>query len=118
MMILYLYSKCSSCQKARRFLEKKKIPVAIKEITQESPSIAELQQMLKCQNNNIKKLLNTSGQLYREMHLSEKLNDIPTNEVLALLSRHGMLVKRPFLLGDDFGLVGYNEVEWSQKFAV
>lgn len=114
-MIIYLYSKCSSCQKALRFLEKRKIFLAIKEITKEPPSIAELERMLKFQNNRIKKLVNTSGQLYREMHLSEKLNDRPTHEILALLSHHGMLVKRPFLLGDDFGLVGFNEIEWSQK---
>lgn len=114
-MIVYLYRKCSTCQDALRFLEKKKVAITIKEITREPPSIAELQKMLKFQNGNIKKLLNTSGQLYREMRLSEKLKDMSTAEVLALISQHGMLVKRPFLLAEDFGLTGFDEKEWSQK---
>ncbi len=114
-MIVYIYSKCSTCQSALRFLEKKKVAFTAKEITKEPPTIAELQKMLKFQNGNIKKLLNSSGQLYREMQLSEKLDDMPLTEVLALLSQQGMLVKRPFLLGEEFGLTGFNEKEWSQK---
>jgi Spx/MgsR family transcriptional regulator len=114
-MILYLYSKCSTCQKALRFLEKQKIKnIVIKEITKEPPSIHELQQMLKYQNDNLKKLFNTSGQLYRELNLSEKLKEMPLEEALKLLSQHGMLVKRPFLLGKDFGLTGFNETEWTK----
>jgi arsenate reductase-like glutaredoxin family protein len=70
--------------------------------------------MLDFQQGYLKKLLNTSGQLYREMHLSEELKTMPPSQTLALLSQHGMLVKRPFLLGDDFGLTGFNEEEWSR----
>ena len=114
-MIVYLYSKCSTCKSALRFLEKKNVDLTVKEITKEPPTIGELQKMLQFQNGNIKKLFNTSGQLYREMGLSKKLDDMPMAEVLALLSQHGMLVKRPFLLGEDFGLIGFNEKEWSQK---
>ena len=114
-MMVYLYSKCSTCQIALRFLEKKKVAITVKEITKETPTIVELQKMLKFQNGNIKKLLNTSGLLYREMQLSKKLDDMPVVEVLDLLSQHGMLVKRPFLLGENFGLTGFSEKEWLQK---
>ena len=116
-MIVYLHSKCSTCQKALRYLESKKIAVTLKDIVTEPPSIKELQKMLNFQNGNVNKLLNTSGQLYREMQLSQKLKEMPTEEVLALLSQHGMLIKRPFLLDDKFGLTGFKETEWSQKIA-
>jgi arsenate reductase (glutaredoxin) len=72
--------------------------------------------MLQFQQGNIKKLLNTSGQLYREMQLSEKLNNWTHPQVLKLLNQHGMLVKRPFFLGMDFGLVGFKEEEWAVQF--
>lgn len=113
-MILYIYSKCSTCQQALRFLEKikGKDSFTIKEITVTPPSLKELQQMLKFQNGNLKKLFNTSGQLYRELHLNEKLSDMTLDESLKLLTEHGMLVKRPFLLGENFGLTGFKEAEW------
>ena len=114
-MIIYLHSKCSTCQNAQRFLEEKKIAITIKDITKQPPSIEELQKMLGFQNGNLTKLLNTSGELYREMRLSSKLKDMSLPEILVLLSCHGMLIKRPFLLGDDFGLTGFKEAEWSQK---
>lgn len=111
-MNLYIYSKCSTCQKALRFLEKLKLSYTTKEITEEPPTLQELHRMLKFQNGNLKKLFNTSGQLYREWHLNEKLNDMPLNDALTLLNENGMLVKRPFLLGKDFGVTGFNEAEW------
>jgi arsenate reductase len=114
-MIIYVYSKCSTCQQAVRFLEQKKITFIRKEITDTPPSIKELQTMLKYAQGNLKKLFNSSGQLYRELQLTGKLKEMPEIEALKLLSEHGMLVKRPFLLGDDFGLTGFKESEWSQK---
>mgnify|MGYP000075392184 CR=1 FL=1 len=114
-MIVYVYHKCSTCQNALRFLEKKKIAFTIKEITKQPPSVEELHRMLAWQGGNIKKLLNTSGLLYREMNLSEKLKDMTTEEILSLLSGHGMLIKRPFLIGEEFGLTGFKEAEWIQK---
>ncbi len=114
-MIIYLHRKCSTCQIAERFLGKKNIAVTIKDITKEPPSIEELQRMLDFQKGNVTKLLNTSGQLYREMQLSKKLKDMTIPEILLLLSQNGMLVKRPFLLGSDFGLTGFKEEEWTQK---
>jgi arsenate reductase len=115
-MILYAYSKCTTCQHAFKFLEHKNITYNLKEIKQFAPTIEELTLMLKFQNGNLKKLFNTSGDLYREMKLSEKLNDLSLEESLKLLSNHGMLVKRPFLLDKDFGLVGFKEADWEVKF--
>lgn len=114
-MIIYLYSKCSTCKKALHFLKNKKITFTLKEITKEPPTILELKKMLNFKEGNIKKLLNTSGLLYREMRLGEKLNDMSVDQILTLLNQNGMLIKRPFLLTDDFGLTGFNEREWSQK---
>lgn len=114
-MNVYIYSKCSTCQKAVHFLERKAVKFICREITETPPSIKELQAMLRFANGNLKKLFNTSGQLYREMQLTEKLKDMPLNDALKLLTQHGMLVKRPFLINDDFGFTGFNEAEWSQK---
>lgn len=116
-MIVYIYSKCSTCQKAIRFLEKMKgtNTFTIKEITVTPPSIKELQAMLAFQHGNVKKLFNTSGQLYRELHLNEKLINMPLDHALKLLSENGMLIKRPFLLGKNFGITGFNEAEWNSE---
>ena len=111
-MIIYLHTKCSTCQKALQFLEKNKIAVTVKDITIEPPSLKELQTMLNFNEGNIKKLLNTSGLLYREMQLSAKLKDMPLPEILTLLSKHGMLIKRPFLISKEFGITGFNESVW------
>lgn len=114
-MILYIYSKCSTCQNALKFLERKNISFVRKEIVETPPSVEELRAMLDYVGGNLKKIFNTSGQLYREMQLTEKLKSMSEEDAILLLNRHGMLVKRPFLLGDDFGLLGFKEIEWSQK---
>ncbi len=115
-MILYMHMKCSTCKDALRFLESENKTVTMKDIVQMPPSKEELRAMLGYVGGNIKKLLNTSGQLYREMGLSEKLVTMSEDEILTLLSSHGMLIKRPFLLGKDFGLVGFKEEAWAQAF--
>lgn len=112
-MVIYVYSKCSTCKDALRFLKDKGVKVEIKEITETPPSLDELTAMLNYQDDNLKKLFNTSGNLYREMQLSEKLDKMSLQDALKLLNTHGMLVKRPFLLGKKFGLVGFNKTEWS-----
>lgn len=113
-MILYIYSKCSTCQNALKFLERKNIAFVRKEIVETPPSVEELCTMLDYVGGNIKNIFNTSGQLYREMQLNEKLKSMSEEDAILLLSQHGMLVKRPFLLGDDFGLLGFKEAEWSK----
>lgn len=117
-MIIYVYSKCSTCQKALNFLTQKNIAFTRKEITETPPSLQELKTMLDHKEGDIKKLFNSSGQLYREWKLSEKLSRLSSDEALALLSQHGMLVKRPFLLGEEIGLTGFNEKEWESLVVV
>jgi arsenate reductase len=114
-MIVYVYEKCSTCKAAILFLKERQAIFTQKEITKEPPSIIELQKMLEYQNGNLKKLFNTSGMLYKEMQLKEKLQELNVNQAFTLLNQHGMLVKRPFLLGADFGLLGFKETEWSKK---
>ncbi len=97
-------------------MEQKKAVFLRKEITETPPTVAELQAMLDFMQGNLKKLFNSSGQLYRELHLTEKLKSMTQTDALTLLSQNGMLVKRPFLLGNDFGLIGFSEAEWVKKF--
>lgn len=113
-MIVYLYPKCSTCQKAQQFLETNNLIFTLKDIVKEPPSVPELQKMLHFRNGNLTKLLNTSGLLYREMQLTQKVKLMPIDAVLLLLSQQGMLIKRPFLLRDTLGLTGFKDEEWSQ----
>lgn len=113
-MRVYVYGKCSTCKDALKFLKAHDVKATVKEITQEPPTIDELKRMLTYQEGNLKKLFNTSGNLYKEMDLKEKLEGMSQSQALDLLHQHGMLVKRPFLLGDDFGLLGFKEKEWEK----
>lgn len=112
----YSYSKCSTCQKALNFLRQSKIECVVKEITLTPPTLKELHQMLAYQGGNLKKLFNTSGILYREMKLTEKLQEMSLEQAMGLLASNGMLIKRPFLLSHQFGLVGFSEKEWVKVF--
>jgi len=114
-MIIYIYSKCSTCKAASLFLKREGLTFTLKEIVEEPPSITELRQMLSYQEGNLKKLFNTSGLLYKEMGLKEKLQNLSVDEALNLLNQNGMLVKRPFLLADGYGLLGFKEAEWTKK---
>lgn len=111
-MKIWVYHKCSTCKDALRFLERHKKIVEVKEITTEPPTLEELKQMLEFQEGNLKKLFNTSGQLYRELQLSQKLDQMPQEKALKLLTQNGMLIKRPFLLSSSIGIVGFHENEW------
>lgn len=112
MYTLYLYKKCSTCQKAQQFLDTHKIPYILKEITETPPSLAELERMLVYYQGSLKKIFNTSGLLYKELHLSQKLSSLTKKEALELLTSQGMLIKRPFIIGNKKGLVGFREKEW------
>lgn len=119
-MKVYIYSKCSTCKKAVDFLKKRGYAASItyKEIVETPPTIDELKTMLGYMKGDIRKLFNTSGMLYREMGLSEKLKTMPQSDALTLLHAHGMLVKRPFVLGKGFGLLGFKEKEWEALLGV
>lgn len=112
-MKIYLYHKCSTCKNALKFLKENEISATVIEITETPPSRQELEKMLQHYQGQVRKLFNTSGQLYRAMQLSEKLDAMPLEEAFKLLSNNGMLVKRPFLIGKEVCLVGFNEREWS-----
>jgi arsenate reductase len=114
-MIVYVYSKCSTCQKALKFLKQKNISFIQKEISEHPPSKEELKKMLQFQKGDLKKLFNTSGKLYRELEIASKISSLSVDEACSLLSQNGMLVKRPFILSESLGCVGFKENEWNQK---
>jgi len=114
---IYVYQKCSTCRDALRWLDERKIPYQAKAIRETPPSVAELKQALAFLGGDLKKLFNTSGLDYRAMGLKEKLPTLSENEALALLSANGNLVKRPFVLGEDFALVGFKEPAWQACFS-
>lgn len=121
---VYEYAKCSTCRNATKFLDTKKIKYEKIPIVDTPPKMSELKQMLKflkARGLGIKNMFNTSGELYREMKMSDKLKgDISSasteTELLELLSKHGKLVKRPFVLAGDNGVVGFKEEEWKKLF--
>lgn len=115
---IYSYQKCSTCRKALNFLNKQEIAYQLKDITESPPSANELNKMLSSYEGKIKKLFNTSGNAYKEMGLSKKFDKMPIKKCIELLADHGMLIKRPFLIGGDRGIVGFNEAEWSIFFGL
>lgn len=109
---VYEYSRCSTCRKALRYLDDNEIDYKKIDITVQPPSKTELKKMLKVYEGNLKKLFNTSGQVYREKKLGARLKDMSVNEAIGLLVADGKLVKRPFLLTKDSGVVGFKEEQW------
>lgn len=109
---VYSYKKCSTCVKALKFLQSKKIEPQVIDITEQPPTKKELELMLKNYGGEIKKLFNTSGVAYRENNIKDKLANMSKAEALAMLSKNGKLVKRPFVLKGSKGLVGFIEEEW------
>lgn len=117
---IYEYSKCSTCRKAVQFLDGKKVKYEKLPIVDTPPSTTELKRMLthlKAAGGSFKNLFNTSGEQYRELKISEKLKAGMTEaEAIALLARNGKLIKRPFLLTDTNGTVGFKEDVWKKIF--
>ena len=113
-MLLIWYPKCSTCKKAKQYLEDKKLSFTLRDITLETPSKIELLGYLKNSNKDIRKFFNTSGLKYRELNLKEKLPTMSEEEMLNLLSSDGMLIKRPLLITNNKVLVGFKEKEWSE----
>jgi arsenate reductase len=114
MIKLYEHPRCSTCKKALKFLETHKIDVAVLDIRTIAPSKVELKQMLEHVGGEVKKLFNTSGIQYRELDLKTRLATMSVEEAIQVLNSNGMLVKRPFLLAKDFGLVGFKEDLWKE----
>lgn len=110
------YPKCTTCQRAKKWLEDNKIEYELRDIKLDNPTLEELTEWYKKSGLPIKKLFNTSGLLYKSLDLKKRLLEMSEDEMLKLLATDGMLVKRPLLIGDDFVLVGFKEVEWYNEF--
>lgn len=113
---LYGYNKCSTCKKAEKFLNARNISYEAIPIIEEAPTKEELLRMLDYYEGQLKKIFNTSGVVYREMELGKKIKSMGVSEAVDLLSSEGRLVKRPFIISETFGLVGFKEEEWKEKF--
>lgn len=114
-MIFLCYPKCTTCQKARAWLDARGVAYEERHIKDNRPAEEELRLWYKRSGLPLKRFFNTSGLLYKEFRLKEKLPEMTEDEMFALLATDGMLVKRPILIGDDFVLVGFKEAEWTQK---
>ena len=112
MLEFICYPKCTTCQRAQKWLEDNKIDYRLRDIKQSNPSLDELTDWYKRSGLPLKRFFNTSGLLYKSLDLKNKLPNMSEAEMLNLLSTDGMLVKRPILVCDDKILVGFKEVEW------
>ena len=115
---VYEYKNCGTCKNALKYLTENKIPFEAIPIVDSPPTKAELKAMLahlQADGGTLKNLFNTSGVLYKEMKLSEKFSELSESEAIELLSKHGKLVKRPFVLGKNFGMVGFKIDQWKNN---
>lgn len=113
-MLFLQYPPCSTCKKAKKWLDDHGVAYEARDIKQDNPTQEELRAWQARSGLPLKRFFNTSGQLYRSLQLKEKLPAVPEAEQLALLAGDGMLVKRPLAVGEDFVLVGFKEAEWEQ----
>lgn len=114
-MLFLCYPKCSTCQKAKAWLEERGISYDLRDIKQNNPTVEELTAWYQKSGLPLKKFFNTSGLLYKSMGLKDKLPQMSEDEMLKLLATDGMLVKRPLLVSDEFVLVGFKETEWTEQ---
>lgn len=116
MSVLFVeYPKCTTCRRAKKFLQENNVEFIDRHIAEENPSKEELKTWLDKSGLKINKFFNTSGVLYREMQLKDKVKTLPEDELLDILATNGMLVKRPILVKEDTVLVGYKEEEWVEN---
>lgn len=108
------YPKCTTCQKAKKWLDDNKIEYELRDIKENNPTFEELTEWYKMSELPLKKFFNTSGLLYKSMELKDKLSTISEEEQLKLLATDGMLVKRPLGIGKSFVLIGFKESEWNK----
>ena len=109
------YPKCTTCQKAKKWLDDNKIEYELRDIKLDNPTLQELTEWYKKSGLPLKKFFNTSGLFYKSLDLKNKLPTMTEDEMLKLLATDGMLVKRPIIIGADFVLVGFKEAEWEEK---
>lgn len=114
-MIFLEYPKCTTCKKAKKWLDENQIAYTDRDIKTENPTAEEIKYFHEISGLPLKKFFNTSGNLYKEMQLKDKLPDMTEEEQYQLLGTDGMLVKRPLIVGEDFVLVGFKEEQWAEK---
>lgn len=109
------YARCSTCRKARKWLDDRSVNYTERAIDKNPPTKDELKRWILLSSVPLKRFFNTSGQAYKSGNLKDKITSLSENEQINLLSSDGMLVKRPLLIGKDFVLVGFKEDEWAEK---
>lgn len=115
MSVLFLeYPKCSTCKRAKAWLMENGVVFDDRHIVEDNPTAEELKEWWEKSGLPLKKFFNTSGLVYKEQNLKERLPDMSEEEQLALLATNGMLVKRPLVIGEDFVLIGFKEAEWER----
>lgn len=114
-MLFIEYPKCSTCQKAKKWLDENSVEYTDRHIIEDNPTYEELKTWYKQSGLQLKRFFNTSGMLYRSMNLKEKLPAMSEDEQLKLLASDGMLVKRPLIVSDKVILTGFREKEWAEK---
>ena len=113
-IVFFCYPKCSTCQKAKKWLQENSVEFTERDIVKDNPTEEELKKFYKKSKKELKKFFNTSGILYREMELKDKLPTMTEEEMLKLLATDGKLVKRPMIVTKDFVLNGFKEEEWKE----
>ncbi len=114
-MLFVCYPKCSTCMKAKKWLEEKRLGYEIRDIKTDNPTAEELKEWHRKSGLPLKRFFNTSGNLYKEMKLKDRLPDMDEEEQFDLLASDGMLVKRPILAAGEKVLVGFKEKEWEEN---
>ena len=114
-MFFVCYPKCTTCQKALKWLEARGVQVEVRDIKTQRPNEQELRTWFQASGLPLKKFFNTSGLQYKALGLKDKLPGMSEEEQIALLATDGMLVKRPILVGDGFVLVGFKEAQWAEQ---
>ncbi len=109
------YDKCTTCKKARKWLDDHNIDYEVRPIKEENPTEEELREWIPKSGQPVRKFFNTSGQLYRGMGLKDKLPSMTEDETISLLASDGMMVKRPIFISGENILIGFREAEWEQK---
>ena len=109
------YPKCTTCQKAKKWLDENQIKYNIRDIKLDNPTFEELTEWYNKSGLPLKSFFNTSGLLYKSLDMKNKISDMTDDEMLKLLASDGMLVKRPLLVYEDYVLVGFKEQDWNQK---
>lgn len=114
-MLFIEYPKCSTCQKAKKWLDAHNVDYTDRHIVEQNPTYDELKEWYQRSNLPLKKFFNTSGLIYKDMKLKDKLPTMSEEEQLHLLATNGMLVKRPVIVKEDMILLGFKEAEWEEK---